>query len=390
VTPGPGSLNISYPSCGEYAAGFDACSGCSVDSYTNYNVTFKCADLSQICSQTDGRRRLSSNGRGLQSLTGDDDVGSTTAVGDTQISQYSSVITALPSEIAVTLTANPFTMNIYQIRLFVGFGGSLLLMVILGAIYFHRWDVTDHNVILYNKKKLQPSSSRVKDEYEKEEKEEKEERKENKQDISDGEDSTILPTTFRPRQDSLNSNFSEASEISDQGEDLGQSVSAMAKSRSLRLKSGIFGKSNKLRETKDLITLLSGAHLDPLIGTGDVDGGRKRKDAQALGVALVSFMDHVIPPDLRERSASWRNIFKDIFLYHDFLCLFAQPSLSNTRLLRWVGFTLQLLVTLFLDSLLIGLAYPDTGQCEAYTTEEQCVTAAQISVRMHLHIPRIS
>jgi hypothetical protein len=38
------------------------------------------------------------------------------------------------------------------------------------------------------------------------------------------------------------------------------------------------------------------------------------------------------------------------------------------------------LVTLFLDSLLIGLAYPDSGQCEAYTSEEVCESAAKISV----------
>ena len=51
-----------------------------------------------------------------------------------------------------------------------------------------------------------------------------------------------------------------------------------------------------------------------------------------------------------------------------------QRSLSDPRLLRFLGVYNSLLFALFIDTLFFSLFFPDTGQCESYAAEGECIS----------------
>ena len=59
-------VNFTMPACTKYnGVSYESCKGCNVSSYTNYNVTYTCFDVRQICPVTTGslygRRNLHEN-----------------------------------------------------------------------------------------------------------------------------------------------------------------------------------------------------------------------------------------------------------------------------------------------------------------------------------------
>jgi hypothetical protein len=59
-----GSVNFTIPACTLYnGVKYVPCHGCNISSYTNYNVTYSCFDVMQLCPISDesGGRRLISD-----------------------------------------------------------------------------------------------------------------------------------------------------------------------------------------------------------------------------------------------------------------------------------------------------------------------------------------
>jgi hypothetical protein len=51
--------NFTLPACTLYdGTKYVPCKGCNISSYTNYNVTYSCFDIEQLCPRTYTRRRL--------------------------------------------------------------------------------------------------------------------------------------------------------------------------------------------------------------------------------------------------------------------------------------------------------------------------------------------
>jgi hypothetical protein len=93
---------------------------------------------------------------------------------------------------------------------------------------------------------------------------------------------------------------------------------------------------------------------------------------------VTNFLDNLIPPNLfgeerNESSSSWVQSMLGWGRYHDYFCMFYQPSLRNTRVVRWTSLMLTILLNLFVDTLFFGVFYPDTGSCESYTSSSDCL-----------------
>eukprot|EP01038_Epipyxis_sp_PR26KG_P005612 gene5612-7752_t len=156
--------NFTLPACQLFnGSQFVSCGACNISSYTNYNVTFGCYDISQICPTT-ARRRLS-NGYDEMSQNNDNfhrylsDSSSSTG------SQFSAIFSAIAAEIASVLSTNPFAVNLGKSKVVVSFVGSLIFAIFFGSFYFSRWDKLDHHRYLYGEakeKKLAVASRRNK------------------------------------------------------------------------------------------------------------------------------------------------------------------------------------------------------------------------------------
>jgi hypothetical protein len=54
--------------------------------------------------------------------------------------------------------------------------------------------------------------------------------------------------------------------------------------------------------------------------------------------------------------------FCAVFLHHELTAMFAAPSLSYTRLMKWANLAMHISVPLSLDTLFFGLFFADRGQ----------------------------
>jgi hypothetical protein len=103
--------------------------------------------------------------------------------------------------------------------------------------------------------------------------------------------------------------------------------------------------------------------LDNLIPTS-LYGDEKEKDD-----------DHIQPNNSSSSSSLLLLIQRmlSVIRYQDYFCMFFQPSLRNTRVVRWTNLMLTILLNLFIDTLFFGVFYPDTGSCESYTSKVDCL-----------------
>jgi hypothetical protein len=135
--------NTTLPQCAIYdesSSDFFSCKGCNITSYTNYNVTFGCSDMTLLCDGLlSNNRRLLDHSQILKRY-------------DSIRTVKSSLFGAVLKSFKNTVTANPFTFSPDQNSSAGIVVGSLLLGIIFGSLWFTRWDRLDHDYIIYVKK----------------------------------------------------------------------------------------------------------------------------------------------------------------------------------------------------------------------------------------------
>jgi hypothetical protein len=90
--------------------------------------------------------------------------------------------------------------------------------------------------------------------------------------------------------------------------------------------------------------------------------------------AVLRFFDLVIPTIFHEDpKKGWWKILKAILVRHDYTSVFFHPSFEKNRFMRWMDLYNAILNGLFISTLFYGTFYANTGQCEGYQTEEECI-----------------
>jgi len=138
--------NFTSPNCTEYnpdSQSYDICSGCSLLSYTDKNVTFKCFNYGNLLD-------LSSSYE--QSLTGGDDT-EDDASDDGAFGKQTSITSinygALLSTFTSVLSGNPFAIDFQKAKGIIIFVCTLAFVIMLGFVYFRRVDFMNNHLSVY-------------------------------------------------------------------------------------------------------------------------------------------------------------------------------------------------------------------------------------------------
>ena len=168
TTTGKSKSNYTIPACTKYdGKRYVSCNGCDISSYTNYNVTYSCYDISQICPSSVVRRSLiesssveeegedeeereeeggdtdnyeryhsSDSEDETRFLAGSDDDAGSTGVPST----YGVLVRSIVGEVSAVLSSNPFILNLGKSKTVLIFIGCLSGFIFLMLLYLLRRD----------------------------------------------------------------------------------------------------------------------------------------------------------------------------------------------------------------------------------------------------------
>ncbi|KAJ1435214.1 hypothetical protein B484DRAFT_275026 [Ochromonadaceae sp. CCMP2298] len=88
---------------------------------------------------------------------------------------------------------------------------------------------------------------------------------------------------------------------------------------------------------------------------------------------VAAFIDGVMPPHLFQDSLSLCDTLHTLLRLHPYTVMFYTASLQCNRVLRWTLLVLSVLISIFIDTLFFSTFFPDTGECQLYTTEVDCI-----------------
>lgn len=361
-------FNETLPECTLYEDGeLVSCDGCSVDHYTNDTVVFACYDVSLICGKGNAaaarhHRQLS---RRLFSLSGDDDSEEALSTPASSTSQFAAIVTKTAQNFALVLSSNPFAVDIKTATPVIAFVGSLMMILILGALYFSAWDLQDYQVLVY----ARPQDAEMM-------------RQVNKIDMqSDRQDRMRKNKTSSAKSPSIRSPISSISISSPraQSSDRHSFLSSSSKkefrflSRSSSLSFMLLDETNSAKGKK-LTRQMTTKQQQQFKKRQSMLIGEKKVDFAAERKAITAFLQQTIPMRFSEGnfSLNFNRFISTLLHIHSLTAMFFGASMVNTRSNRWFDLCTKLLLSLFLDSLFFGTFFADNGVCQGLVDEESC------------------
>jgi hypothetical protein len=357
--------NVTFPECTFFdpeSQDYKPCEGCTISSYTNYNVTYGCYDIGSICGGgSSAEKRLR---RYLAGDDGTDDGG----YGGAQTSITSINFGALLSTFTGVLGGNPLAINFEKAKIIISFVICLVFIIYFGYWYFRRWDIHDRYTLIYTKpdprlrlrQKIAEQSMKV----------------------PLGRESLFT--------DSQSSGSNEDAPLHE--------ANPMHVTHSLPLPQRLSGSAaNTQRRSRfsSMFTRLTDNVANAVVGqvkphtSSNWDAGlsgvkyativdadaEEENEKTAFANEVINNYIHSVMPDERTYSekTSWTDIAFILMMQHPYTVMFFGPSLQNTRVIRWTSLVCGTLVGLFIDTLIFSTFFPDTGECETYTSEELCL-----------------
>eukprot|EP01040_Poterioochromonas_malhamensis_P002642 gene2641-2808_t len=382
ITSGQKRANTTFPVCKLYEDGnLVDCGNCNISSYTPYNVTFLCRDVRNLCrvDPTGQRRLMSSNivestailpksssqdawSRYLEFiysesiftseekrrvLAGDDDYFSddSTSIGSGLTGQeFASLLEAAEIVFVNVLASNPFDVNIEQAKVVLSLVGGLILAFLAGAVFFVAWDSFDKNQFIYGNvwppktttgMSIQRWSRWWLQGFDKR----KQERKEEKQ----RKYGFYLPFLYPTQQSPKKGYDSDDNQLA-RGLPVPPRLPKRRKLlKRIRTKSKIAGSHFRLRDANKYLF------------SSDIN----------------EFFNLIIPEFFYYQK--WLALGKAILRKHDYTSVFFFPFGEKTRLMRWMDLFNNILNGLFISTLFFGVFYSNTGECESFLNEKDCL-----------------
>ena len=375
TTTGKSKSNYTIPACTKYdGKRYVSCNGCDILSYTNYNVTYSCYDISQICPSSVVRRSLlersssvdeeeiveveeeeTDNYEGSHSSDSEDETrflaGNDDDTGSTGVpSTYGVLIRSIVGEVSAVLSSNPFTLNLGKSKTVLIFVGCLSGFIFLMLMYLLRRDNKERILKTYVKT-TNDTKARVLLE----------------EDIKNGRkgDHSML----------------YQSHITDIKRDCNRSTGVMSYlQRTARGGYGL-GTLKRLRRRITmqpvhpmyLKTLNSGSDngFDSDSESDDENDSEsvreshtdsnKNSEAKEITVheteaAITEFLHRLFPGNgiFKKRT----NATVILAANHDYFKMFGGSTMTRTRTIRFLELVALVLVTLFVDTLFFGIFYP--------------------------------
>lgn len=390
--------NVTLPACTFYnGVKYVPCKGCNISSYTNYNVTYSCFDITQLCPKTSVRRYLQEveyESTGVMILDGDeedDDNGSEEEANKDYInikeegdgydvlpqriidsggrasddgadddaqaaplsgSVYGAIIDSVEVEFSSVLSVNPFVIN----AAVLSFCGSLAGFFILVIIVMLRLDYNERLQKIYVKKEHGALA-----------------RKLLRKDITNGgngdlgaafyahmgkldkesrKNRSMINTMWSARRSAGNMRASFAltctNDDGDEDEDEYENDSSQCSGNILSLVRGDIERDD-------------GDSSDDNANKND-----KKGPYQNVSAAIVTEFFHKLFPG-RSIFKKKGNIFQIILVNHDYFNMFTETTLRESRTIRFLGLISIILGTIFADTVIFSIYFPSDSTCISMT-----------------------
>jgi hypothetical protein len=345
--------NNSFPECNEAVGSSSTaeqgdCSGCSLETYTNVNVTFRCADVTVLCPS--GSEAIEHNG--LRRLTN-----VIREVADSARS-YSTCSVAAGTNLVRTVTLNPFEYVSKPALIFIS---TILFIFVAGVVILIRVDAHEHNVAVYIQAELREKEA-----------------------------------TKADKKKNMWARKSSAGMTDDIGTVLAAAFGIVHSPRKLS-KVGILPAKHR-RETKMFVDINCDFNDDeedffdkhPPEQTPKTSKSSQFSDDSSesdsglfpiknlLASALPSYLEPTDgyspgqPSQPLVDKLSLSRYMQLIVMFHDY-ALFLAPTTGISRLLRWLAMCRGVLVNLFITTMFYVIMYTNNGECYAYTDEASCL-----------------
>eukprot|EP01032_Pedospumella_encystans_P015560 gene15560-17788_t len=394
--------NFTFPECTLYdGEKYVPCQGCSVSTYTNYNVTFACTDPFQLCGGRSGATRrllhdsahLSQWQRPRRYLQGTDDGEET---GSDSI-QYAALFSAIGAQISSVLSRNPFAVDWAKASAIVTFVCLMFFGLVSGYIFFDHWDKVDRGFLVYAKNETDKARIKMRHAYmlkmqlqdqklaESESEREAAVMKAKKMFRISENTYHILQEAFAKEEEQrinllkrVNGTVSRLSHRFGLGDvQLGSFKSGKEKSAK-DSSSGRAELKKQVSRSKHLFDMFreedTERHLEYNAIFEEEDHMESRDELYVANV-VADFLVTVMPEgSVSTGKAHFMGLLHRMLKEHDYTAMFYDASLKYPRSLRWLNVCMQLLINLFVDTIFFGVFYPDTGLCETYQTKIDCIT----------------
>jgi hypothetical protein len=321
---GQGMANITLPECAFYdGTAYTGCNGCNISSYTNYNVTYACYDISVLCAVSSARRLQLDRvdpGRAL-AYTVDDDGGSATS-----IAHYSSLAVAIGQEIGGVLSENPFAIKTAMSRSVLVFVSGMVIVLLIGCIVCLKWDSFERNKFIYIQEGKRKDKKRKKEQY----------------------------RNRTPKSsDTLASVFSFVGSLSSDTSD---------------------------EDKPDLATDQFAVFLDEIQLWEEESKSKLSRKGSSLATIqwvqeeILAYTDDSInAASLLRSDGLLKRTVTMIYKKHEYINFFSEWDPRFTRTVRWLGLWKSILIEFFINTIFFQIYYPQDGQCSGFTTQVSCV-----------------
>ena len=352
-------VNYTIPECRTYdklTGEYISCQHCNISSISDHNVTYACYS-NLICS----------NANVPGSYTDDATLSTTT---NDAIAILNNMILELTSEFVEVLSINPLGIDLKAALPVITLTGCLLFILIVGVIGFKMWDLLDHEKIM----------TELKD------------RNENCTDSSLADpinsNSTIVgsSTTYTDFKSQAHTNAvvtfqtlatpAAISRIINHPSRITHWSNETKSSKSNKSSKSIMSSRSHLAESEDDFSYENEMTINErdALKYSKIFKTPYKKELRIANV-INDFMNEVLPVQIFEEESKWKRFFDALFTQHRYIRVFAEKSLTDTRLLRFLSVCRIILLAVFIDTLFFQICYPDGSKCPTYTTQTSCLAA---------------
>ena len=358
-----GKSNFTLPACTLYNGNaYVSCKGCNISSYTDFNVTYGCYDISQLCPSTTIKRSLKysdheSTGNLIEETDEDedqelgepadaeywtnrqernlgpiDDDASTPSVSG---STYGVLLQSIGAELSNVLSSNPFKLNVAESIVVLTFVGCLGGFIILMLIYLLRLDDDEQLYKIYVKRGADAAA-----------------RKSLEDDLKNG-GKGDLSSTFTEYLNTQNKELKSRRSI----------IRVLHRSPlGVTYKKGVKDQYNSMKgedpSTTDDDDDQSHSH-------GDLFSSNKNVGQHATSAVVTEFASNLFPSGSIFKK-KW-NTVNSIFVHHNYFAMFAGSKLNQSRTIRFLHLVALVLTSIFVDTVFFGIYFPGNSTCSLMT-----------------------
>jgi hypothetical protein len=425
--------NFTLPACTLYdGSKYVPCKGCNISSYTNYNVTYSCFDIEQLCPSTSTRRRLKDGTDTQHALEGvvsgrhsdvdnvdvdvdvheeedeeeedeeeeEEDEEEDEADGimdghERMLKETSSkpapasdddsvpdniastsatfgvLLQSVNAQLSTVLSSNPFTVKAKENTAVLTLVGCLSGGMLLMLVFLRRLDNQQNITSKYVKKEKEAL------------------RKKSFEKVNHKEATSDLEVLHKRREEFQRSQ----STMNMLGNIRHNSLSQKYLSSSFSTKRTSSKCSSQMNTSflsmilgpkeGDKVGLLGRSDADDDLDIDEVESNDDDEDEDSQGMTVDScYSDDkhqatsAVVEEFLHKVFSGRSIFKKdwnawriIHANHSYLKTIGTPTIGSSRVIRFLGLMAQIMIILLLDTIFFGIFYPISAPC-TFTTDE--------------------